>query len=238
MNEKLETPNPEQGNIEEQPAGMEQPVVKSESVVETPPESVPEMSAAPRKGALYVLFSPETRMGRFLRPLVRWLAIIVGLFALGFLTAYLLLYRPEYASRLDAQKQIATLQQELKETKSELTKTAADLKAVQERYDATKTEAEKLAVRVQIAAVIQNALEAQNALANREQGIARQAVTSAKAALEKVQPAIRGKNPALADDLMTRLQLAISEMERDPKTAQKDLRILVDSLQKVDELFK
>ncbi|MEJ5203364.1 MAG: hypothetical protein WHV66_14145, partial [Anaerolineales bacterium] len=96
MNEKLETPNPEQENVEEQPAGMEQPVVKSESVVETPPESVSEMSAAPRKGALYVLFSPETRMGRFLRPLVRWLAIIVGLFALGFLTAYLLLYRPEY----------------------------------------------------------------------------------------------------------------------------------------------
>jgi len=232
MNEKSVNPNSEQKKAEEQP------VIKSEPAIEMSPEAIPEMPSKPRKGALYVLFSPETRMGRFLRPLVRWLAIIVGLFALGFLTAYLLLYRPEYISRLDAQQQIATLEQELKETKSELTKTASDLKAVQERYDTAKTEAEKLTVRVQIAAVIQSALEAQNALANREQGIARQAVNNAKAALEKVQPAISKKNPALADDLMTRLQLAISEMERDPKTAQKDLRILVDSLQKVDELFK
>lgn len=219
---------------EVQPIAAEQsPASQAQSANEVETPSQPES-----KGLLFFLFNPQTRLGRFMRRLVRGLAVFAAIFAIGFLTAYLLLYRPERINRIDAQQQMVSLQQELQKTKSELTGTTADLKVLQERYEAAKAEAEKLAIRIQIASVIQSALEAQNALANRETGIALQSLNSAKTALENLQPAIRLKNPALADDLMTRLQLAISETGRDPRTAQKDLSILVDTLEKVDALFE
>lgn len=234
MKETPDPPTPQKETPQEQPiAAEQQPASPIQPAAETETPSQPES-----KGLLLFLFNPQTRLGRFMRRLVRGLAVFAVIFAIGFLTAYLLLYRPERAARMEALQQSANLEQQLNETKTELTKTAADLKTVQERYNTEKTRADKLTIRVQIAAVIQSALEAQNALANRETGIARQAVNSAKSALEAVQPAIAEKNPALADDLMTRLQLAISEMERDPKTAQKDLSILVDTLEKVDALFQ
>ncbi len=232
-----ETPQPlipPKETSEEQQTGTEgQPVVESQPTNET--ETLPQPES---KGISNFFSNLGTRLGRFLRRLARGLAIFIVIFAIGFFTSYWLFYRPEHASFLNAQQQITDLQQELQNTKSELTKVSADLKALQERYNTTKTEAENLAVQVKIDSVIQGMLEAQYALSNGEAGVARQELSLAKETLQNIQPAISAQNPTLADDLLTRLQLVISEADRDPKTAQKDISILVDALAKVNELFE
>ena len=90
------------------PTGEEKPVeaagpVDEKPVEETPQQETPaavtppEPAAEPPKPAkkpwlyrvLYATLSPQTRLGRFMRPVLRWTATIVGLFALGMLATYL-----------------------------------------------------------------------------------------------------------------------------------------------------
>jgi hypothetical protein len=87
--ESTEEKKPEEAKPEEiKPAEESQEQKKDQpSGVETlsapPAVEKPKQSAVSK--VLNFLFSPQTGRGRFMRALVRWVAAIVGLFALGLL---------------------------------------------------------------------------------------------------------------------------------------------------------
>ena len=68
-----------------QPPEEQPPVLPS---VTPPDPEKPKFSQRVQR-VLYALFSPETRTGRIMRPVLRWLAAVTGLFALGLVVGYL-----------------------------------------------------------------------------------------------------------------------------------------------------
>ena len=109
------------------PASEEKPVEAASPIEEKPAGEIPEKetpppatpSAEPQKPVkkpwlgrlLYAMFSPNTRLGRFMRPVLRWTAAIVGLFGLGMLATYLLLYTPAAQQLAAARAALQSAQQ-------------------------------------------------------------------------------------------------------------------------------
>ncbi len=87
---------------------------------ELPAEPLPVKGSAVGRFFRHI-FSPNTRTGKVVRPLLRGLAVTVGFFALGVLLTYLALYQP--------------VEKRYRETKAGLEQAQADLKAKQQELD-------------------------------------------------------------------------------------------------------
>ncbi|HVN53994.1 MAG TPA: hypothetical protein VMT46_06655 [Anaerolineaceae bacterium] len=196
---------------------------------ETAGEPAPAAPAKkPRSGVLNFFFNPDTRFGRFNRATLRVVATVVGLFALGLLSAYLLLYRPA--------------QQELQQTKADLARANQRLDSLQTDLDQARLAQEnsnrssqELSGQTEMANNHVLLLQAMNkanlarlALAKNDPAGAEQALKDAPAILLKLNPAISAENGDLAKSIQTRLNLALNEIRSDPRTATSDLGILND----------
>jgi len=207
------------------------------SAVETPAVLPAEKKQGAVSKVLNFLFSPQTGFGRFNRSLVRWVAAIVGLFALGLLAAYLLIYRP-------TQQQLDTTQVELKKVQgqvlfvqSTLGSTQKALEGVQTQYQQSQAALKKASLRVHLLWVLNYVNSARLALLNKDGGAAQNALNSAKSELDAAVADLQAFDPAAANLIVTRLGLVISELN-DPATAQADLDILYAKLLEVDNALK
>ncbi|NPV76657.1 MAG: hypothetical protein HPY59_09830 [Anaerolineae bacterium] len=216
-----------------------------EEILETPGQESPLTAAQPEedssgsqtepsrpsflKRGLQFLFNPETRFGRAARSVTRTLALIVSFFALGFLLAYLLLYRPASLSLEDALLKAETLQGQLANAEESLQTTRQDLQQAQERLSIQQS-------RIQVLSVLDHAQSARLALSARNgSATAQKSITAAIQQLEQVLPNIKAFDPNLASTLKARLDLISAEAARDPKTAVADLNILIEALQLLDQ---
>jgi hypothetical protein len=206
-------------------------------VVETPAVAPTAKKRGAVSKALNFLFSPQTGFGRFNRALVRWVAAIVGLFALGFLVAYLLIYRP-------TQQQLDTTQAELKKVQgqvlfvqSTLDSTHKALEDVQSQYKQSQAALKKAGLRVRMLWVLNYVNSARLAMFNKDGGAAQNALNSAKSEIDAAMTDLQAFDPAAANLIGTRLGLVISELN-DPVTAQADLDILYAKLVEVDNALK
>jgi len=212
------------------------------SPVETPAAVTP--SAEPQKPArswLYRFFSsllsPETRLGRFMRPVLRWMAAIVGLFALGMLATYLLLYTPAAQQLVAARAELQSAQQQAGKTNTALAaaqKSQADLQA---QYDQSQAALKKAAVRISLLQVSNLVASTRLALDNRDGASAQKALTDARTILDQVLPDVQDVDANAATQLDNRLTLVISELN-DPSTAQADLALLASRLSELDSALK
>ena len=110
---------------------------------QTPPTSEPtpvETKNGPTKAATLTpevvkpkkkLFGGDTRAGRALRSVIRTIAFVVGFYALGFFTAYLLLYRPLQNQYKAVNAQLTQVTQELEQKQSDLDKASLTFLGVQ-----------------------------------------------------------------------------------------------------------
>jgi hypothetical protein len=209
----------------EEPVQAVEPAQPSVPAVETP--STPAESGF--KKALRFAFSPETRLGRILRPVLRWLATIVGLFALGLLAGYLLLYQPT-AGQLDAARvELADTQQTLANTRADLETSRGDMAKLQEQYTQLQSDYKLSQAQVDVLKVLSSIQSAHLALVKKDGANAQKALDAARADLTRVLPYIKGKDANTATQLETRLTLVISELN-DPATAEMDLKVLSDKL--------
>jgi hypothetical protein len=203
--------------------------VVDEAPAEEPPKKGP--------GLLYHLFSPETRLGRFMRPFVRTLGIIVCLFTFGFLAAYLLIYQPRVVemnqAREDAKAAVeklnqtegtlAAAQQYLTETNTKYEQAAADL-TVEKNHNAM----------LQLLAEINNA---RAALAAKDGASARLILQNARKLMDGYLPVIKAHSDEMATTFDTRLNLVLDEFSRDPETALADLELLADNLKDLEKIL-
>lgn len=239
--ESTEEKKPEEAKPEEAKLAEESLEQKKDqqSGVETP--AAPPAGEKPKQSAvskvLNFLFSPQTRRGRFMRSLLRWVAAIVGLFALGLLVTYLLVYRP-VQQQLDAtQVELKGVQQQLLDVQATLTSTQKGLQDVQGQYQQSQAALKKANLRVRLLWVLNYVNSARLALNKKDGGAAQNALNSAKSEIDGALADLQAFDPAAANLVSTRLGLVISELN-DPATAQADLDILYNKLVDVDNALK
>ena len=190
-----------------------------------------ETPAAPPKPPFFrrvmgFLFNPETRLGRGMRAAVRIAGVTVGLLALGFLAAVLLLWRPSQQTLERTQAQLTDTQAQLSTAKEE----AASLETQLTTARADRDQAQSLAARSQTRAGVLKVLyavtTARMALERRDGQMAHKSLEDAQAQLNESLPSLQALSPADAERIASRLDLARSELPRDPATAATDLEIL------------
>jgi hypothetical protein len=217
--------SPEQSTVSTDKAFQDLPAADAQGS----PSAAQELPS-PRKNLAYRLFSPETRLGRIIRPVLRWLAAIAGLFALGLLAGYILLYQPTQRelntalSRLAETNQVVSQKnQGLETAQTGLDQAQLSLKQVQSKLDAAASENSLLIVMVEIS-------NARVALVEKDGAAAKTAIERARSNLSLALPYIETQDKVLSDLLTSRLELSAKELVSDPQAAQSDLGKLATDL--------
>ena len=185
--------------------GQESPAGQVDAPASNPP--VPETLPA-KKSFLYSLFSPETRLGRFMRPFLRWIAAVTGLFALGMLAAYFVLYQPVMQER-----------------------DALHLKVANDALVRAKTE-------IALVKVMKDVADTRNALDRQDGPGVMVALNQLDKDLRIFLPMIKGTDPAMASLLQNRVDLVKAELSRDPVAARSDLEMLNNSLTELEKTLE
>ncbi|MCJ7624747.1 MAG: hypothetical protein MUO76_14695 [Anaerolineaceae bacterium] len=204
----------------------------------------------PKPSLLYKLFSPETKFGRFMRRFLRIAGVIVGLFALGVLTVYILMYAPMKAEKERLQSELgselAGLQEQLSDTELELDMTKAELSALettsQDTIDELETALEQASFRNDFLMVKNDAIRARIALLDEESGpggpVAMTALNETRQDLQVLLPALEERDPIIAGLLDNRLSVVIGELVRDSQQAKIELEKFYTTLLEVEsDLF-
>jgi type II secretory pathway component PulM len=235
-------PNPSEDKPAETASQIDGKPPEDVSPVETPAAVPP--SAEPQKPArswlyrfFYALLSPETHLGRFMRPVLRWTATIVGLFALGMLATYFLLYTPAAKQLAAARAELQSAQQQASKMNTTLAAAQKSLANLQVQYDQSQAALKKTAIRVSLLQVSNLVASARLALDNRDGASAQKALTDARTILDQVLPDVQGIDANAATQLDSRLTLVVSELN-DPTTAQADLSLLAARLSELDDVLK
>jgi hypothetical protein len=209
-----------------------------------PPEKKPVPTPAKTKSNLFqrfilFLFNKESRLGRFNRAATRILAFILGLFALGLLAGYLLLFRP-------LQQQHAQLQTEFDKTRATATalsdaqktdqQNLATLQAKEKDLTASLAQANDHIHLLQLFGLVR---QAQLGLDAKDTVGVRQLLLQIRTELVKSSTLIDQAGPNRSNMMIARLDLILGELESAPTTAVADLTILAANFTQTEsDLFK
>jgi hypothetical protein len=183
-------------------------------------------------------FSPNTRTGRVMRPLVRGVGFFVGAFALGLLATYLLLYQPMERKYRAAAGMLAATQGQLESTQEELRKSALVLVGSESDRKSSATALEKTAARLALAQALNHVQETRIALAAKDSAAAHLALTAAEKGLRDLQPSMLRLASANPDNLTKVLDLTKGDLDRDAGLAEQDLRRLISELTLIDQALQ
>jgi multidrug resistance efflux pump len=189
--------------------------------------SVASLPSAQKPGLLYLLFSPQTRVGRILRPVLRWSAFTVALLAVGLLSGYLLLYQPTSKQLDAANARVQTLEEQLGSSQQALDEAGKKSAAMQKSLDAAQADVARYAT-------LYHLNTARQAVISKNGDAARTALKSAQTSLNTLTPLLKGQDSETVSLLGKRLELAVSELNREPGMAAKDMEILIADLLKLE----
>jgi hypothetical protein len=199
------------------------------SAAEQEVKAAPE-TAQPKRSLLARMYDPQTKFGRFMRGLTRALAVVVGLFALGVLVTYLMLYRPLADEASVLRSQLAQAQQQAVQLQQDLGKAQQDILQLKKSNAELTTRMDQTRGSQAVLTALSAVNLARYHLASGKTADAKSALGAVPAALDDVAKAVGGSSAAQIADIRSRLSLASGEMERDPQTAASDLGILVTQL--------
>jgi hypothetical protein len=175
------------------------------------------------KSLLYRLFSPETRVGRVTRPVLRWLAAITGLFALGLLAGYLLLYQPTQRSLDGALAQLDQASLAASQQNKSQQVALSDRNQAQAAYQKAQADLTKAASENKLLVELVDISNARVALVNKDGATAKAAIQQAQTDLSSVLPYLQSQDKTRADVLQSRLDLVAKELVSDPQATLADL---------------
>ena len=186
---------------------------------------------------LHFLFSPDTRLGRFMRPFLRWTAAVVGLFALGLLVGYLLLYQPTSQQLAAARDQIGQLNDEIGRLQVDSTSLQNSLGTANQRLQTAQDDVKKAQARNNLLVVIYDIANARTSLAQKDGAKVMSSLLQAQADMQVLQPYLVANKKELADELNSRLETVRSVLVRDSQMAQSDLDNLYTALLAANDLL-
>ena len=199
----------EGSELEGQPAKEDQinPQAPEDSSSEPAPKSKKEPSKA----------------GLFFRTLLIWLGVIAIAFLTGVGTYHFMRYAP-VAKTLEETRSI------LDEANSELTTLRSEKQKADDTISALQGDLDIATTHVEILKLLADANEARLALITEDIEAAKTALENSTETLDGILPLITEMDPDLAQSISQRLGLILSELERDPESAQVDLELLTRDL--------
>ncbi len=200
----------------------------SEEVFVEEPQARPEMPPSPDRSLDDTPGTPPTdaddtkavkKPSRFqaaLRRFLIWFAVVAVFFLGGFLTYYFVFYRPVAAELKTAQAEVSSLQSQLDSANSQL----ADMEDGRSHRD--------------LLLVLVDVYDARVALTEDNVVAAKSALADTSEILDDVYDQIDAFDSSLAATLQPRLDLIISNLDRDPETAIADCDQLIEDLLEVE----
>ncbi|TLN24848.1 hypothetical protein FDZ74_02705 [bacterium] len=197
----------------------EEPVIENsevEGTVETAAEEgttaehpVPESIIAPEKprrswfsSTMHYLFSKDTAVGRFMRPLLRWTAFVVVLFSAGLLTMYFLRVRPTEQLWAQTAAQLMTTRAELENAQEFVTTSQSEVSDMQTRVQTAEATARTASQHLLLTTLRNDIATARVALiADKDVAAAILNISAAELDLQALAPAIDDVNATLAIEL-------------------------------------
>ena len=184
------------------------------------------------------VFSPDTRAGRILRPLVRGLAVTVGFFALGLLACYLLLYQPAERRLLAAEARLGQANQDLQDRQEALRKAALSLAGAETDRQSVSGALEKLQARLALQQAQTGVAQARLGLALKDSAAASLALNGVETRLKEQMAVLTALAGADADKIGLVIGLARSDLNGDANLAQQDLQRLASELDLLDQALR
>ncbi len=233
--------------VEEVPAPVKLVEEATESAVkEAPaePAKAEPASAEPKPGVLKWLFDPSTGRGRFMRTFARWTAIVIGLFALGFLVAYFALYQPaaqqledSRAENVSLTAQLKTTQDQMVDLQGDLTDSKGLLLQAQNGQSETQAELTQMTTQRRVLEILYDVTAARLAWMTNDQVVALTLLVNADAMLYDVRPDIQAKDAKLADFVEEQLQNTIAGIKSNAPSIPNSLEKLNRTVQTLERLF-
>jgi hypothetical protein len=195
------------------------------------------------KRVLHFLFGADTKVGRFMRPLLRKIAMVVIAATIGVLAAYFVFHRPlqqQYNARVAEMQALAG---QLDDAKLSIGTLEGEKAVLQSNLETEQAEHERANYRVNFLTVKNDVLRARLALADQSNGpggpTALAALNELDAHLEDLLPYVEGDDPVLADLLSSRLAVVQSELVRNATQAKTELESFYANLLELeDTLFE
>jgi hypothetical protein len=186
----------------------------------------------PKKTFLQRLFDPATRFGRGMRAFTRGLGLVVGLYALGLLTTYILLFQPLERRYRAAQAQLAQSSAALESLQADLKLAQTSLSGAEDQRKAAADALAKTQPQVDVQRANVAVLKARLALAQKDNTAVRLALNEAETVFTALKPAV---STASSQSLEQVLGLARSDLSRDARLADEDLQRLLSELELIQQ---
>ncbi len=176
------------------------------------------------------LFGGDTKAGRALRAVVRTLALIVGFFALGFFTAYLLLYRPLQLESRTNTLELNQARQDLEQKQADLDKAGLTFLGVDAQNKQLTADLEKARAQIVVVQTLNKIGDVSQKLTAKDTAAARLSLEQAKKLLDASLPQLEKLGAAQPDTLSQLFGLVSNDLSRDTNLARQDLDRLTSEL--------
>ncbi|HLF91472.1 MAG TPA: hypothetical protein VI451_21180 [Anaerolineales bacterium] len=194
-------------------------------------KSVPDISSE-------AISRPESKASQFFRSLLRWMGMALIVFGLGALAAYFLFSVPKSNELKLAGQELATANATISELQGEITtleNRIDELSALEETNQSLQADLDMAQSHVLLLDALVDVRAAQYALADGDPASAGEVLTHTAKTLTELQQALDGEQVQSVDALLSRLELAIGELDTNAFAAQSDLEVLATSLLQLEE---
>ncbi len=184
------------------------------------------------------LFSTETKFGRFLRVLVRALAVAVILLAAGALAVELLRVRPLNKKYQALQQQATQTAEDLLARQTELEQASQTLTSTRGQAQEVQTSLEVEQARVAVLRISKSLLQTRLYVANKDTAAAEKSLAAAEGDLENLLAFTALIDPGEDETLKALFTLAKGDLKRDQKLFNQDLDRLLSELDMIEKALQ
>lgn len=177
--------------------------------------------------------APESRLQRFARLSIRWLAGILIVFALGVLATVLILLQPARQDLSQTRAELEQANQRISELEAEVDR----LSTFEEANANLREELDQANLHIAILSALSDVNAARLALAMDEPAIAQDHLTNTDQTLQQLQGLVEANSQELVASMQDRLELALSEIGDDNFAAQSDLGVLATNLVQLENTY-
>lgn len=187
---------------------------------------------------------PESRFKRNLRLSIRWVIGLLIIFALGFMTAVLLLYIPERdgKSQLEAEKLLAdarieSLNSEIAQLENEIIEYEAREDELTAEIETLNAELAMVNLHIHILSALSDVNAARVALMNDDGAGTRVHLSNTMETLERLESLVDSEQVDKVVAMQSRFELILAEIEDEPTLALSDLEVLSGILIVLENTF-
>jgi hypothetical protein len=172
---------------------------------------------------------------------LRWTGAALLVFGLGALAAIFLFFVPKSNDLKLADQELAAANAKISELQTEITtleNRITELSTLEERNQALQTDLDLTLLHVYMLDALVDIRTAQYALERDDPASASEQLANTAASLTEMQKLLEAEQTPKVDAMLSRLELALGELDSNPFAAQSDLEVLAASLLQLEnELF-